>query len=46
MTSIIGIQRFDVGNHEIDTNLYNYGIYSVEVEVVSGSAPCRAACTP
>ncbi|WP_448957079.1 TcfC E-set like domain-containing protein, partial [Klebsiella michiganensis] len=34
---LIGIQRFDVGNHEIDTSSLPYGIYSVEVEVVSGS---------
>ncbi|HBC2537864.1 CS1-pili formation C-terminal domain-containing protein [Enterobacter cloacae] len=34
---LIGIQRFDVGNHEIDTSALPYGIYSVEVEVVSGS---------
>lgn len=34
---LIGIQRFDVGNHEIDTSSLPYGIYSIEVEVVSGS---------
>ncbi|MRF87931.1 TcfC E-set like domain-containing protein, partial [Escherichia coli] len=34
---LIGIQRFDVGNHEIDTSSLPYGIYNVEVEVVSGS---------
>ncbi|WP_082502290.1 MULTISPECIES: CS1-pili formation C-terminal domain-containing protein [unclassified Erwinia] len=33
---LIGIQRFDVGNHEIDTSQMPYGIYSVDVEVVSG----------
>lgn len=33
---LINIQRFAVGNHEIDTSVLPYGIYSVDIEVVSG----------
>jgi hypothetical protein len=33
---LIGIQRFDVGNHELDTSQLPYGIYTVEIEVVNG----------
>lgn len=34
--NLLSIQRFPVGNHELDTSSLPYGIYSVEVEVVSG----------
>ncbi|WP_139308743.1 CS1-pili formation C-terminal domain-containing protein [Pantoea sp. 1.19] len=35
--NLLSIQRFTVGSHEIDTSVLPYGIYSVEVEVVSGA---------
>ncbi|MEM6162363.1 CS1-pili formation C-terminal domain-containing protein [Erwinia sp. P6884] len=34
--NLIGIQRFSVGSHELDTSTLPFGIYSVQVEVVSG----------
>lgn len=35
--NLLSIQRFPVGNHEIDTSALPFGIYSIQVDVMSGS---------
>lgn len=35
--NLLSIQRFSVGSHEIDTSMLPFGIYSIQVDVISGS---------